>query len=166
MKDKAGFTIIELAVVVLLLAFILFGLTPFVRDVQDKARQMRCVNNIQKISTGLRVYAYEHEGKLPEDLSLLWTKGYIDGQDVFDCPYAAGKGSAEKPDYNFDNKADFNSGENTPLVYDKFKNHRGGRVNILYLNGEIVNRGSEKLKEELETSGEKEKDGSSGAMAE
>jgi len=134
--NKNGFTIIELGVVVVLIAVIVAGLTPFVKIVKRKTCNIICENNLQRISIALRVYAHENEGKAPKDLSFLYTKGYLDSEKVFDCPYLGGKGTAAKPDYDYIGEFDFGNPDNISIVYDREK-HPDGTINVLYLNGEI-----------------------------
>ena len=138
MKRRKGFTIIESGVVILLIGVITFALFPFVKMVRRAAQEIRCVRNLQKISIALRVYALENEEAFPRDLSFIFTKGYVEHEKVFNCPFSSRKGNAKEPDYIYINKNEFKQSENTPLVYDKKENHPNGRVNILYINGDIV----------------------------
>lgn len=138
--NKKAFTIIEVCVVFFLIWLMITGLKPYVKIVRMKARQVACERNLQKISLALRVYAYENDGKVPEDISFLITKGYINSERVFDCPYSPHKGTAKDPDYIYNPKFNFGDADNIPIVRDKDGNHPEGGANVLYLNGEI--RGS------------------------
>lgn len=135
-RDKA-FTIVEVSVVVLLIGIIAVGISPFVRHVRNKARQIRCVENLQKISLALRVYALDNDGKLPSDLSLIFTKGYVDSEKVFNCPFGAHRGTAKEPDYEYVRDADLYGAVNEPLIFDKEGSHRSGGANVLFTDGEI-----------------------------
>ena len=138
MKKRKGFTVIESGVVILLIGVISFALSPIVKMVRERAQELRCVRNLQKISTALRVYALENEEAFPRDLSFIFTKGYVEREKVFNCPFNSHKGNAKEPDYVYINKNDFKQSKNTPLVYDKKGNHPKGRVNVLYINGDIA----------------------------
>lgn len=137
MKTKKGFTIIELGVVVLLIGGISLGLTPFVKNIRQRSRQVRCVHNLQSISLALRIYVNENDEILPSDLGVLFTKGYVEKEDIFDCPFTAHRGKAEEPDYIYNDRFDFKAQENIPIVYDKEGHYPGVSKNVLYLNGEI-----------------------------
>jgi len=138
--SKKGVTIIELSVVVLLIGIIGFALLPFVRVVRAKARQRVCVDNLRKISVALRVYALENNERLPQDLTILFTKGYVESERVFDCPFTGFKGNSKEPEYVYIKGLDFMSDKNKPIAYDKKDNHAGEMGNVLYLNGEVVHR--------------------------
>jgi len=137
MNNKNGFTIIELGVVVLLIGIISFGLTPFVKKVQNKARQRKCVRNLGKISIALRIYALENEESTPSTMNSLAEKGYVESDSVFDCPFSPEKGNADMIEYVYPKKVDFRKAENIPIVYDQIGNHQDGSINVLYVNGEI-----------------------------
>ncbi len=77
-NNNKAFTIVELGVVIVLFLLIARVLGPFVGNVRTRAMQVRCVNNLQKISIALRAFAYENDGKVPDDISLLLTRGYLD----------------------------------------------------------------------------------------
>jgi type II secretory pathway pseudopilin PulG len=143
MKKNKGFTIIELGVVIALMGLIAIVLMPFVKKVQKKAHQAACISNLQKISLGLRVYAFENEGSVPSDISFLYTKGYVDSENVFDCPFSAHRGTAKEPDYEYIKGVDFNSPDNIQIVRDEKGGHPNGARNVLFLNGEIRNLESE-----------------------
>jgi type II secretory pathway pseudopilin PulG len=135
--EKRGVTIIELGIVIVLIGLITVLLSPFVRIIRSKAYKIHCVSNLQKISLAIREYALENNEKLPSDLSLIYTQGYVGDESVFDCPLSAHAGNAEVPDYDYIKLPDLNLSGNPVVAYDKKGNHADGSVNVLYLNGEI-----------------------------
>ena len=135
--ENKGVTIIELGVVIVLIGLITILLSPFVKIIRSKAYKIRCVNNLQKISLAIREYALENNEKLPSDLSLIYTQGYVDDESIFDCPFSARTGDAKIPEYNYKRLSDFNLSGNPVIAYDKKDNHIDGGINVLYLNGEI-----------------------------
>ena len=136
MKTK-GVTIIELGVVIVLIGLITALLSPFVKIIRSKTCEIHCVNNLQKISLAIREYALDNDERLPSDLSLIYTQGYVDDESIFDCPFSSHTGNAKVPDYNYRKLADINLSGNPVIAYDKKDNHETGIINVLYLNGEI-----------------------------
>ncbi|MFH1790831.1 MAG: type II secretion system protein [Candidatus Omnitrophota bacterium] len=134
---RKGFTILELGVVMALMAAMFYALMPFVKMVRERARHIRCVNNLQKISIGIREFYLENGEVQPSSLTLLFTRGYISDENVFDCPFSKTKGTAKEPDYEYNADYDFRMPDNMPIVYDKGRNHGNGMINVLYLNGDI-----------------------------
>ena len=139
MKNK-GVTIIELGVVIALIGLITVLLSPLVKIARKKTCRIRCVNNLQKISLALREYALENDEKRPMELSLIYTQGYVDNEDIFDCPFSPHIGNAKDPDYIYVKEYDFNLAENPVIIYDKEGNHTDESLNALYLNGKIVRK--------------------------
>lgn len=135
--ENKGVTIVELGVVIVLIGLITVLLSPFVKIIRSKACEIRCVNNLQRISLAIREYALENNERLPSDLSLIYTQGYVDNESIFDCPFSAHIGNAKVPDYNYRNLFDLNLSGNPVIAYDKKDNHIDGSINVLYLNGEI-----------------------------
>ncbi len=136
--NNKGVTIIELGVVIVLIGLITALLFPFVKIIRSKTCEIRCVNNLQKISLAIREYALENNEIPPSDLSLIYTQGYVDDESIFDCPFSAHVGNTKVPDYNYKKLIDFNLSENPVIAYDKKNNHIDGSINVLYLNGEII----------------------------
>lgn len=138
--DKKGFTIIELGIVIIMMALIVSGLTPILKKVKEKAFKIRCVNNLQKISIAMRVYSLENNNSAPKTLGELYTKGYLDSEKAFDCPFSPERGAIDNPDYDYDDKFNFSMPGNLPIVFDKKTNHPDESRNFLCINGEIKNR--------------------------
>ena len=65
--EKAGFTLTELACVIVIIAICIILLIPSIKDIRSKSDIIRCSENIQQSGLGLKLYASEHQGRLPSD---------------------------------------------------------------------------------------------------
>ena len=139
-REQKGFTLIEAGVVVLLMGVVFFSLHPFVKNIQLKTKQDRCVENLQALSIALRSYAIDNGNAMPDDIGQVFFKGYLKNEEAFDCPFSAHKGNAKDPDYLYEKVNDFWIKENKPLIYDKPGNHTDNADNILFSNGDIDSR--------------------------
>lgn len=136
-KFRKAFTITELAfVVVIIVAFILL-LTPFVSDIRNRTNVVGCEENLQKIGTGLKLYASQHDGQFPVDLATLSKDGYVKSEKVFDCPAAPEAGTAENPDYQYTKGYTILSPSENIVVSGKTGSHKNGKY-VLYVDGTIA----------------------------
>lgn len=91
-STQSGFTLIELTGVIAIIAILAAILFPVFARTREKARQMSCMGNLVNIGLALRMYAQEHEGRLPpreDDLGPLHPK-YLATEKVFLCPSQPG----------------------------------------------------------------------------
>jgi prepilin-type N-terminal cleavage/methylation domain-containing protein len=65
LKVEAGFTLVELLVVIAVIAILAALLFPVFRSAKDRARRTACVNNLRQINLGLRMYSDESSDKAP-----------------------------------------------------------------------------------------------------
>ncbi|NSW56708.1 MAG: prepilin-type N-terminal cleavage/methylation domain-containing protein [Armatimonadetes bacterium] len=59
-RKKAGFTLIEMLVVIAIIAILVAILMPVISSVQEKARQGRCSANLMQIATAIRAYKTDY----------------------------------------------------------------------------------------------------------
>ncbi|MBN1354009.1 MAG: type II secretion system protein [Candidatus Omnitrophica bacterium] len=133
---KKGFTITELAVVLIVISMFISILYPIVYHVRNKAKIITCRDNLQKISLGIRLYASENQEIFPSSLDELVKEGYVEGDRVFDCPGSPHAGNAKEPDYHYITGYTLLAPSDTAILFDKDENHKSGK-HVLYISGDI-----------------------------
>lgn len=73
-RRLAGFTIVELLVVITIIGILIALLLPAVQAAREAARRMSCANNFRQVGIGLHNYHSAHECFPPG--KLLWVAGY------------------------------------------------------------------------------------------
>jgi type II secretory pathway pseudopilin PulG len=84
-RQTNGWTLIELLVLIAILA-VIFSLVPCApRGARTRARQVACLNNLKQIAFANLIYAAEHDGKLPFEISTnrSGTKEWTNSPEVF-----------------------------------------------------------------------------------
>src|SRR5690348_14810561 len=64
-KRKAGFTLVELLVVIGIIALLIGILLPALNRAREKARQAQCLSNVRQISMAFFMYTNENKGWFP-----------------------------------------------------------------------------------------------------
>ncbi len=64
-RRTAGFTLLELLVVVAIIGILIAILVPLVTRVRNRALETRCLSNLRQIGIAVTLYQSEHEGKYP-----------------------------------------------------------------------------------------------------
>jgi len=64
-RCKNGFTLVELLVVVSIIALLISILLPSLRGARDQAKRVICRNNLRSIWTGMLMYSYEYNDRVP-----------------------------------------------------------------------------------------------------
>lgn len=97
----AGFTLVELLIVMAIIAILATILFPVFASARDRARQAACSSNMKQIYLGYKMYAQDYDGKYAlsavmggssyryvDDVYSLPTimSGYIKSNDVWFCP--------------------------------------------------------------------------------
>ncbi|MDD2709466.1 MAG: prepilin-type N-terminal cleavage/methylation domain-containing protein [Verrucomicrobiae bacterium] len=94
-KSKA-FTLVELLVTVAIVSLLAAMFTPALSATREKAKQIKCLNNLKQIVLACSIYAQDNNGVFsmfdvttPAEqywASRLYKKGYIKNSAVFACP--------------------------------------------------------------------------------
>ena len=118
----SGFTLTELAFVVVISIIFIVLLTPFIHNIRSRARIIACEENLQEVGLGLKLYASEHGEKFPSNLSELVGGGYIEAEGASLYHYTTG--------YTVLSPSD------EAIVFDKAGKHKDGK-HVLYISGDI-----------------------------
>jgi prepilin-type N-terminal cleavage/methylation domain-containing protein len=65
LKVRAGFTLLEMLVVIAIIAILAAILFPALQSSKNKANRAVCMNNLKQINTGLRMYSDDSDDKAP-----------------------------------------------------------------------------------------------------
>jgi len=82
LRNRAGFTLVELLVVVVIIGMLVALLVPAVNSAREVARQAKCLNNIKELGTGIQFYV-TNTGRFPGNTngsqSLGWCVVILEG---------------------------------------------------------------------------------------
>jgi len=117
-----GFTLVEIVFVLVIIIVFIALLTPFIRNIRSRTKIIACEERLQEVGLGLKLYASEHEGNFPSNLTELVENGYIEPEGASLYHYTTG--------YTISSPSD------EAIVFDKADRHKGIR-HVLYISGEI-----------------------------
>ena len=80
MKQRQGFTLVELLVVLAIIGVLFTLIMPAIASTRERAHTATCMNNMKQLVTAALMYADEHGEAIPEVTQL---GDYIDDESVF-----------------------------------------------------------------------------------
>lgn len=78
MKKSAGFTLVELLVVISVIAILMALLMPSLQAARERARRIACASGLRQIGLGLTVYASNYNARIP--------KSFFDPEEIASLP--------------------------------------------------------------------------------
>jgi prepilin-type N-terminal cleavage/methylation domain-containing protein len=91
---RAGFTLLELLVVIVILGILSASLVISVQSSYKNARQVNCKSNLRQFGVALTIYRAEHDNRTPDWISNLYPE-YVDDRAMYVCTADINKGRGE-----------------------------------------------------------------------
>lgn len=112
-----------------------------------RVRRISCTSNLKQIGLSLKQYAMDYDDFFPPEnnakgLDILRETDYLTDYGVYSCPSSTTKRGTTGPitelncDYIYLGGSKEGEDSNTPLVFDKVKNH-SNYINVLFLDGHV-----------------------------
>ncbi len=136
-RQRAAFTVMELAVVVAMFLVVVAMLSPFVAMTKRWAHRVNCAKNIRQLSLALHAHAQRHGGAFPARLADLYP-GQVKDKKAFDCPATKHIGTPDDPDYDYTASLSEGASGKVVMVRDKAENHGRAGQNILTVDGAVI----------------------------
>lgn len=84
-RQRHGFTLVELLVVVAVITVLAGLLLPALSNARAKARESTCISQLSQIGKAVQMYLDDHAGRRPLRLDSLWPR-YVSDKQLFVCP--------------------------------------------------------------------------------
>ncbi len=162
-REKNGFTLVEILIVIAIIAILAAMLLPALAGARERARRTTCLNNLRQMMSAFEMYAEDNYEKYPEYPEQIYNKdngiypNFIKTPQTFWCPSTISRG-IRSPDNidasNWNNSYAFvfglttgnNCSKPVPVISDKgifvssandYGNHKFG-MNVQYLDGSTM----------------------------
>jgi hypothetical protein len=147
------------SLVLLLLVALALLLLPTLAATGEPARRTRCASNLKQIGYALDLYAADHGGQFPRDLSILYAD-YISDSGIYVCPGERSRWPCARPPrgrhlrehdfYCYVSGLTPGDDGKCIVAFDEEHNHEGEGVNVLDVDGNVWWRKVEDLHTALE----------------